>query len=248
MRSCTSAARTGGTLSSSRTRPIAAITETSTATPAICAAPCPMLHSSPSPALPSGRRTATPGRCSAPISTRTTCGARWRTTPPCPWFQPRLIQLARLADLDDDAIDDAAEEATTGLDEVDKQRLQQSVAVLEALYGAPERLHTLAADFVEHWERRRENLQSAIKGPGQGQDRYRHPLHRRPAVRGDWRGLAPDGLRLGREGGRSRSSTRRILRTTSRSRRTRAARRRSPPSSSGSRTPATSSRSSSSRT
>ncbi|ATG51411.1 DEAD/DEAH box helicase [Brachybacterium vulturis] len=82
------------------------------------------------------------------------------------YFEPRLIQLARLADLDDDAIDDAAEEATTGLDEVDKQRLQQSVAVLEALYGAPDRLATLAADFVAHWEQRRENLRPMIEGPG----------------------------------------------------------------------------------
>ena len=82
------------------------------------------------------------------------------------YFEPRLIQLARLADLDDDTIDDAAEEATAGLDDVDRQRLQQSVVVLEALYGAPERLRTLAADFVAHWEQRRENMRTAIEGPG----------------------------------------------------------------------------------
>lgn len=82
------------------------------------------------------------------------------------YFEPRLIQLARLADLDDDTIDDAAEEATAGLDDVDRQRLQQSVVVLEALYGAPERLRTLAEDFVAHWEQRRENMRTAIEGPG----------------------------------------------------------------------------------
>ena len=82
------------------------------------------------------------------------------------YFEPRLIQLTRLADLDDDAIDDAAEEATAGLDDVDRQRLQQSVVVLEALYGAPERLRTLAEDFVAHWEQRRENMRTAIEGPG----------------------------------------------------------------------------------
>ncbi len=82
------------------------------------------------------------------------------------YFEPRLIQLARLDALDDDTIDDAAEEATSGLDEVDKQRLQQSVAVLEALYGAPERLRTLAEDFVNHWEQRRENMRTQIAGPG----------------------------------------------------------------------------------
>ena len=82
------------------------------------------------------------------------------------YFEPRLIQLARLDQLDDDTIDDAAEEATAGLDEVDKQRLQQSVAVLEALYGAPDRLRTLAEDFVAHWEQRRENMRPMISGPG----------------------------------------------------------------------------------
>src|SRR5699024_4102358 len=82
------------------------------------------------------------------------------------YFEPRLIQLARLDQLDDDTIDDAAEEATAGLDEVDKQRLQQSVAVLEALYGAPDRLKTLAEDFVAHWEQRRENMRPMISGPG----------------------------------------------------------------------------------
>src|SRR5699024_4263090 len=82
------------------------------------------------------------------------------------YFEPRLIQLARLDQLDDDTIDDAAEEATAGLDEVDKQRLQQSVAVLEALYGAPDQLKTLAEDFVAHWEQRRENMRPMISGPG----------------------------------------------------------------------------------
>lgn len=82
------------------------------------------------------------------------------------YFEPRLIQLARLDGLDDDAIDDAAEEASIGLDDADKQRLQQSVAVLEALYGAPERLRTLAEDVVQHWEQRRENMRTQIEGPG----------------------------------------------------------------------------------
>lgn len=82
------------------------------------------------------------------------------------YFEPRLITLNRVEGMDDDAIDDAAEEATAGLDEADKLRIQQSVAALEALYGAPERLATLAADLVEHWERRRSNMEPMIAGPG----------------------------------------------------------------------------------
>lgn len=69
-------------------------------------------------------------------------------------FEPRLIRLNRDDEVSDDAIDDAAEEATEALDEEDRNRLQRSVAVLNTVYGAPERVAELAADLVSHWERR----------------------------------------------------------------------------------------------
>src|SRR5699024_5072747 len=82
------------------------------------------------------------------------------------YFEPRLIQLARLDQLDDDTIDDAVEEATAGLGEVDKQRLQQSVGLLETIYSAPHRPETSAEDFIAHWEQRRESMPPMLSGPG----------------------------------------------------------------------------------
>ncbi len=87
-------------------------------------------------------------------------------------FEPRLIQLVRADGVDDEDLDDAAEEATGRLDEADKDRLQRSVAVLDTVYGAPERIKVLAADFVRHWETRREAMHPFLRdrdgkgGPG----------------------------------------------------------------------------------
>ncbi|ALG87084.1 type I restriction endonuclease subunit R [Gordonia phthalatica] len=81
-------------------------------------------------------------------------------------FEPRLIKLARVDGVDDEQIDDAAEELTSELDDADKDRIQQSVAVLDTIYGAPERLRVLADDLVLHWETRRELMTPFIGGPG----------------------------------------------------------------------------------
>lgn len=81
-------------------------------------------------------------------------------------FEPRLIKLARLDDVTDEDLDDAAEEVTTHLDKADKERLQRSVAVLDTVYGAPERLEQLAGDFVSHWENRREAMAEFMGVPG----------------------------------------------------------------------------------
>src|SRR5699024_7118929 len=63
-------------------------------------------------------------------------------------YEPRLISLARLPGVDDESLDDAAEEALSGLDAADAERLQRAVAKLDTVYGAPERIRTLAADLV----------------------------------------------------------------------------------------------------
>nr|WP_246284802.1 type I restriction endonuclease subunit R [Gordonia asplenii] len=81
-------------------------------------------------------------------------------------FEPRLIKLARKPGVDDEEIDDAAEELTSGLDEADADRIARTVAVLDTVYGAPERLAVLADDLVKHWETRREVMEPFIGGPG----------------------------------------------------------------------------------
>ncbi|RBY81697.1 DEAD/DEAH box helicase [Geodermatophilus sp. TF02-6] len=70
-------------------------------------------------------------------------------------FEPRLITVERTADVTAEDLDAAADEATTGLDDVERARVEAAVTALNAVYGAPARLKTLAADIVKHWERRR---------------------------------------------------------------------------------------------
>lgn len=81
-------------------------------------------------------------------------------------FEPRLITLARADGIDDEALDDAAEELTADLDEESRHRIEQSVAVMETIYGAPERIKVLAQVLVRHWETRRDAVRPMIEGPG----------------------------------------------------------------------------------
>lgn len=82
------------------------------------------------------------------------------------YFEPRLIKVRRAEELSEEEIDLAADEATVGLSDVERARLEASVAVVNAVYGAPERLEALAADLVAHWEERRERMRPFIGGPG----------------------------------------------------------------------------------
>ena len=52
------------------------------------------------------------------------------------------------------------------MDDVERVRIEQSVAVVNAVYGAPERIDALALDLVTHWEIRRERMHKFISSPG----------------------------------------------------------------------------------
>ncbi len=82
------------------------------------------------------------------------------------YFEPRLIQVGLAGEVTEEQLDAAADEATTGLDDVERARIEQSVAVINAVYGAPARLAALAADILEHWDRRAEAMQPFISSPG----------------------------------------------------------------------------------
>ncbi len=56
------------------------------------------------------------------------------------------------------SIDDEIAEVTEGQEEADAQRAKTRWARVEAIVGASERLDLVAADIVEHWERRRAKL------------------------------------------------------------------------------------------
>ena len=55
-------------------------------------------------------------------------------------------------------LDELADEQTGGLDDEARERVERTVAKLNAIYGAPERIDALARDIVEQWERRRETM------------------------------------------------------------------------------------------
>ncbi len=82
------------------------------------------------------------------------------------YVDPRLVKVGFSDDVSAEDLDRAADEATVGLDEVERERLEKSVAVINAVYGAPARLATLAADIVAHWETRRDRMRPLIDGPG----------------------------------------------------------------------------------
>ncbi|WP_054816419.1 type I restriction endonuclease subunit R [Nocardia arizonensis] len=81
-------------------------------------------------------------------------------------FEPRLPEVRVAADVTDAEIDGAADAAVVGLDDVERRRVEQSVTVLNALYGAPERLAKVAKDIVGHWKNRRDVMDEYIGGHG----------------------------------------------------------------------------------
>jgi type I restriction enzyme, R subunit len=74
------------------------------------------------------------------------------------YFEPRLIQVKLAADISPEDLDRVADEQAVGLDLAERERIERSVAVINAIYGAPERIEALARDIVEHWEARRTRM------------------------------------------------------------------------------------------
>lgn len=82
------------------------------------------------------------------------------------YFEPRLIKVGLASDVTEEVLDQAADEATLGLDETERARIEASVAVVNAVYGAPQRIAALAADLVAHWENRSARMGKFIEAPG----------------------------------------------------------------------------------
>jgi type I restriction enzyme R subunit len=84
------------------------------------------------------------------------------------YYEPRLIALSLPEHVKPEDIDEQADEVTAGLDDSERQRIQQRVAAMNAVYGAPDRLRQLSEDVVAHWEARSEVMRKFIGGPGKG--------------------------------------------------------------------------------
>ena len=82
------------------------------------------------------------------------------------YFEPRLIKVIFADGTNEEDIDRAADEYTLGLDDSERARIEASVAVVNAVYGSPERIETLANDLVTHWEERRARMDAFLGSPG----------------------------------------------------------------------------------
>ncbi|OFI39502.1 DEAD/DEAH box helicase [Arthrobacter sp. SW1] len=82
------------------------------------------------------------------------------------YFEPRLIKVGLASDITEDTLDEAADEATFGLDDTERARIEASVAVVNAVYGAPQRIAALAEDLVAHWANRRQRMHQYVESPG----------------------------------------------------------------------------------
>ncbi len=82
------------------------------------------------------------------------------------YFEQRLIKVGLRDSISEEDLDLAADDATVGLDAVERAQLETSVAVVNAIYGAPDRIRALAEDLVAHWEARRQAMQPLIECPG----------------------------------------------------------------------------------
>lgn len=81
------------------------------------------------------------------------------------YFESRLVKVQMADSLTEEMIDVAADEATAGLDDAERMRIEKSVAVVNAVYGASQRITVLARDIVEHWEARRAEMSKVLSTP-----------------------------------------------------------------------------------
>ncbi|WP_330304187.1 MULTISPECIES: type I restriction endonuclease subunit R [unclassified Streptomyces] len=78
------------------------------------------------------------------------------------YHESRVVQLVLDRDVDPTSIDEEADRITDGLDDSERSRIEQAVATMNALYGAPARIRDLTRDLVEHWEARRTRMQPFV--------------------------------------------------------------------------------------
>ena len=82
------------------------------------------------------------------------------------YHEPRVIDVSLPPGIDPDAIDEQANALTEGMDDAERRRAVQYAATMNTVYGAPDRIATLADDLVSHWDQRRELMKPQIGGPG----------------------------------------------------------------------------------
>ncbi|WP_432185777.1 type I restriction endonuclease subunit R [Streptomyces sp. Tue6028] len=82
------------------------------------------------------------------------------------FHEPRVIDVSLPPDVDPNKIDEQANALTEGMDDAERRRAIKYAATMNTVYGAPDRIATLADDLIAHWEERRELVKPDIGGPG----------------------------------------------------------------------------------
>ena len=97
---------------------------------------------------------------------RLVCG--WASSAVGKWllWVPRLIPVSLPPDLDPETIDAQADALTADMDDAVRRRAMRYAAHMNNVYGAPDRIRTLAEDLVAHWELRSELMRPQLGGPG----------------------------------------------------------------------------------
>ena len=82
------------------------------------------------------------------------------------YHEPRLIQISLPEGVDPADIDAQADTITATMDDAERRKALKAALQMTNIYGAPDRVATLAQDLVDHWEERSERIRPDIGGPG----------------------------------------------------------------------------------
>jgi len=111
------------------------------------------------------------------------------------FYESHLAKVSLDADVVE-SLDELADEITENAEEADATRAKSKWARLEAIVGAQERLDIVAADIVEHWERRRSELFGKAMIVAMSRRIAVELYERIVALRPDWHDDDPDAGRI----------------------------------------------------
>ncbi|ADH68491.1 type I restriction endonuclease subunit R [Nocardiopsis dassonvillei] len=83
------------------------------------------------------------------------------------FYENRHIPVSLPQDIDPELLDGRAEDLTAELDEEERKRANRALAAYEDVVGSPERIRKLAADIVDHWKQRREEMGKLLVTTGE---------------------------------------------------------------------------------
>ncbi|MFC9608618.1 type I restriction endonuclease subunit R [Streptomyces niveus] len=82
------------------------------------------------------------------------------------FHEPRVIKVDLPKGVDPNKLDEQANTLTEGMDDAERRRAIQYATTMNTVYGAEDRIATLADDLIAHWEQRRELVKPDIGAPG----------------------------------------------------------------------------------